>query len=62
MQPIHPRPLMIEVKVQSSVEETYQAIEADLQQCGKCLSWVVMDADRDRQTVTVVALVIDSVD
>ncbi|MBD1848149.1 hypothetical protein H6F89_33310 [Cyanobacteria bacterium FACHB-63] len=62
MQPIHPRPLRIEVKVQSSVEETYQVIEADLQQCGKCSSGVVMDADHDRQTITVVALVIDSVD
>ncbi|MBD1842157.1 hypothetical protein H6F89_01775 [Cyanobacteria bacterium FACHB-63] len=59
MQPLHQRQIRIEVKVQDSVEKTYQAIEADLQQCGKWSSWVVIDADRDRQSVTVIALVID---
>lgn len=62
MEPPYQRQLMIEVKVQDSVEKTYQAIEVGLQKCGKCVGWVVIDADRDRQTVTVAVLVIDPTD
>lgn len=58
MQPLHQQQLIIEVRVQDSVEKTYQAIEADLQQCGECSSWVVIDADSARQTITAAAFVI----
>jgi hypothetical protein len=59
MSPFYERLLHMEVKVQDSVEETEQAIEAALRRRGGRATWAVIDADAVRQTLVIAAVVID---
>jgi len=59
MQPIYERRLTIEVELHDSVSETQQAIEASLRGRGQWTSWVVIDADIERQIILVDEIVVD---
>lgn len=48
--------IIFEVSLQDSVPQMQQLIQAELRRRGHSLNWWVIDADSQRQTITVEAL------